>query len=116
MSTNVWVKCGRVYNLDPNGAGLTATGVTPRIYKDSPYATFQAYGATTASTGAATVVIEGSNVDDPNTFVSLGTLTLTLGTTTSAAGLATTAPWKYVRANVSSISGTGATVYVTMGV
>jgi len=114
--SNVWVKCGKVYNLDPNGAGLTATGVTPRIYKDSPYATFQAYGATSGGIGAATVVIEGSNVDDPNTFVSLGTLTLTLGTTTTAAGLATTAPWKFVRANVTAISGTGATVYVTMGV
>jgi hypothetical protein len=116
MSQNVWVKSGKVYNLDPYSNGLTTTGPTTRIYKDSPYATFQAYGTVTSGTGAATVAIEGSNVDDPNTFVNLGTLTLTLGTTTSASGLTTTAPWKYVRANVTALSGTGAVVHVMMGV
>ena len=114
--SNVWVKCGKVYNLDPNSAGLTATGATPRIYKDSPYATFQAYGTTTAGAGSAVVKIQGSNLDDPNSYVDLGTITLTLGTTLTADGFATSAPWKYVRANVTSISGTGATVYVLMGV
>lgn len=116
MSQNVWVKCGKVYNLDPNSAGLTTTGPAPRIFKDSPYATFQATGTVSTGVGAATIAIEGSNLDDPNTFVNLGTLTLTLGTTTTASGIATTAPWKYVRANVTALTGTNAIVYVTMGV
>jgi hypothetical protein len=114
--SNVWVKCGKVYNLDPGGTGLTATGATPRIFKDSPYATFQATGTTTASTGAATIKIQGSNLDDANSYVDLGTITLTLGTTLTADGFATSAPWKYVRANVTAISGTGASVNVLMGV
>jgi hypothetical protein len=114
--SNVWVKCGKVYNLDPNGTGLTTTGAAPRIYKDSPFATFQATGTTTASTGAATIKIQGSNVDDVNSYVDLGTITLTLGTTLTADGFATTAPWRFVRANVTAISGTGASVNVYMGV
>jgi hypothetical protein len=114
--SNVWVKCGKVYNLDPGGTGLTATGATPRIFKDSPYATFQVTGTTTASTGSATVKIQGSNLDDANSYVDLGTITLTLGTTLTADGFATSAPWKFVRANVTAISGTGASVNVLMGV
>lgn len=113
--TNVWVKCGKVYNLTPE-AGATTTGALPRIYKDSPYATFQAYGTTTGGTGAATIKIQGSNVDDPNAYVDLGTISLTLGTTLTADGLATTAPWKFVRANITALSGTGANVQVLMGV
>jgi hypothetical protein len=49
----------------------------------------------------------------------LGTITLT-GTTTAAApsvsdGFTTASPWRYVRAVLSAISGTGATVIVLMG-
>lgn len=113
--SNVWVKCGKVYNLTPE-AGVTTTGAQTRIYKDSPYATFQAYGSTTGGVGAATIKIQGSNLDDPNSFIDLGTITLTLGTTIIADGLATTAPWKFVRANITALSGTGASVNVLMGV
>ena len=116
MSQNVWVKCGRVYNLTPEVTGAIATGVQTPIFKDSPYATFQAYGATTASTGSAVVVIQGSNINDANAFITLGTISLVLGTTITADGFSTTAPWKYVRANVTTISGTGASVNVLMGV
>ena len=115
MSQNVWVKCGRVYNLFPE-PGVTATTVGATIYKDSPYATFQMYGTTTAGAGSAVVTIQGSNIDNTNAFITLGTITLTLGTTLVADGLTTTAPWKYVRANVSTITGTGAVVQVLMGV
>lgn len=116
MSMNVWVKCGRTYNMTPQTTGATATGAQTTIFKDSPYATFQAYGSTTAGSGAVVVSIQGSNVDDTDAFVTLATITLTLGTTITADGFATTAPWKYVRANVVSISGTGASVNVLMGV
>lgn len=116
MSQNVWVKCGRVYNLTPETVGATATGVNTTIFKDSPYATFQAYGNTTAGAGSVVVTIEGSNIDLTTAFIPLGTITLTLGTTVVADGFATVAPWKYVRANVTTISGTNALVNVLMGV
>lgn len=116
MSMNVWVKCGRVYNLTPATTGATATGAQTTVFKDSTKATFQAYGTTTAGTGSVTVLIQGSNIDDTNAFVTLGTISLTLGTTVTADGFTTDAPWKYVRANVSAISGTGASVNVLMGV
>lgn len=75
---------------------------------------FQAYGSTTASTGAATILIQVSNVDTDAAYITMGTITLTLGTTITADGFASDAPWKYVRAKVSAISGTGASVNVVM--
>lgn len=73
--------------------------------------TFQ---ATVSGTGAvsATVVIEGSN--DGTNFLTLGTITLT-GTTSASDGFASTAPWQYVRARLTAISGTGAAVSAQMG-
>lgn len=92
----------------------TATGAgQTSAYAPGKAATFQASGATTESTGAASVNIEVSN--DGVTWLTLGTITLTLGTTATGDGFASTAPWAFVRANVASISGTGASVTVTMG-
>jgi hypothetical protein len=81
------------------------------------YRTFQAYGATTASTGAATIKIYGSNEDtqSTNALIELGTITLTLGTTVTADGFASNAPWRFVTARVTAISGTGASVTVNVG-
>lgn len=45
----------------------------------------------------------------------MGTITLS-GTTINADGFTTAAPWRYVRANITAISGTGAAVNVLMGV
>jgi hypothetical protein len=111
--SNVWVKSGKVMNLyaDP---GKQTTGASSLVYKDSPYATFQ---AVVTGTGAvtATVTIEYSN-DGTNVLSTVGgTITLS-GTTTASDGFTSTSPWKYVRANVTAISGTGATVQVYMGV
>jgi len=94
--------------------GVTVTGAGAFIYKDAPKATFQ---ATVVGTGAvtATVTIEYSN---DGTYVCStvgGTITLS-GTTSSTDGFTSDSPWKFVRANVTAISGTGATVTVTMGV
>ena len=116
MSQNVWVKCGKVYNMFEEVAGGTTVAASTRIYKDSPYATFQAVGTTTAGAGAATIQIQGSNIDNVNAYVTIGTITLTLGTTLVADGFSTSAPWKFVRANVTAISGTGASINVYMGV
>lgn len=73
---------------------------------------FQAYGSTSAGSGAATILCQVSNVDTDAAFITMGTITLTLGTAVTADGFASDAPWKYVRAKVSAISGTNASVNV----
>jgi hypothetical protein len=112
--SNVHIKSGFVHQL-LTAPGRTTTGAGTWQYKDSPHATFQ---ATVVGTGAvsATVAIEVSN--DALFVVSTvaGTITLS-GTTSSSDGFTTQhAPWKFVRANVTAISGTGATVTCLMGV
>jgi hypothetical protein len=111
--SNVWVKSGKVMNLFP-GSGVLITGAGALLYKDSPYATFQ---AVVTGTGAvtATVTIEFSN-DGTNVLSTVGGTISLSGTTTASDGFTSTSPWKYVRANVTAISGTGATVQVYMGV
>lgn len=111
MSTNVWVKCGKTHNLQ-DAVTTTATGTSK--YKDAPLCTVQASGSTTASTGAAVISVQVSN-DDSN-WLTAGTITLTLGTTTTTDGVVINAPWKYIRTKVDSISGTGASVSTVMGV
>ena len=73
---------------------------------------FQAVGNTSASTGAATILIEVSN--NGSNYITLGTIMLTLGTTVTSDGFAVANTWEYYRANISSISGTGAVVSVFM--
>ena len=110
---NVWVKCGHVRNLF-SGSGVTTTGAGSFLYKDSPNATFQAIVSGTGAV-SATVDIEYSN-DGVNALDTVGgTITLS-GTTSNTDGFTSTAPWKFVRANVTAISGTNATVQVYMGV
>lgn len=113
MSSNVWVKSGRVYNLFTE-PGVTTTSTGAALYKDSPYSTFQ---GNVTGTGAvtATIVIDCSNDAVNWVATPLGTITLS-GTTSSSDGFTTTAPWKYVRARVTAITGTGATAQVYMGV
>lgn len=111
MSMNVWVKSGRVYNLlAEDGVITTTTG--NGLFKDAPKASVQ---ASVAGTGAvsATIAIDVSN--DNTYWVNAGTITLS-GTTSATDGFTTDAPWKYIRARVTAISGTGATVKVLMGV
>jgi hypothetical protein len=76
-----------------------------------PDRTFQATGATTAGAGAAQVAILASN--DGVGWITLGTINLTLGTTPVTDGIASSAAWKSVKAQLVSISGTGAAVTVT---
>jgi hypothetical protein len=114
MSSNVWLKSGKVYNLTPSSGGVTSTGAQQQIYKDSPYSTFQ---ATVTGTGTVTATINIEVSLDGTNWCSTpaGTITLS-GTTSSSDGFTTASSWKYVRANVTAISGTGATVVVLMGV
>jgi len=114
MGNNVWVKSGTVRNMYAE-PGITATTTGAWLYKDSPNTTFQGI---VSGTGAvtATVVIDVSNDGINAVATPAGTITLS-GTTTSSDGFLTSnSPWKYVRARVTAISGTGATVQVYMGV
>lgn len=75
--------------------------------------TFQAVGTVSSGTGAATINIEVSN--DETNWIVAGTITLTLSTTAATDGFTISAAWPFCRANVTAISGTGASVTVTAG-
>lgn len=99
----------------------TATGSGGVFKPAGARTTFQVYGATTAGAGAATVVIEVSNIETPVNstnadWIVMGTVTLTLSTTRTSDGFSAVVPWRNVRARVTAISGTGATVSARMGV
>lgn len=111
MSSNVFVKSGRVTDILP---ATTTTATGSWIYKDAPKAAIQ---ANVQGTGAvtATVVLDVSNDALFAVSTVLGTITLS-GTTSATDGFTTDAPWKYLRARVTAITGTGATVNVLMSV
>jgi hypothetical protein len=101
-------------------SAATATGYSAVMPNRDPQATFQAYGATSAGAGAATIIIQVSNLPAPNEstdvdWITLGTITLTLSTTRSSDGFAKNAPWRHIRAKLSAISGTNAAVTVYAG-
>lgn len=87
------------------------TGASSAAEAPGPGATVQ---ATVTGTGAvtATVVIQVGNIS--GSWLDLGTLSLS-GTTSATQGLALDAHWVYIRANVTTLTGTGATLNVVMG-
>jgi hypothetical protein len=94
-------------------SAATATGAGESHSPWTNFRTFQAVGRTTAGAGGVDADVEGSN--DGINWIDLGTITLVLSTTDSTDGFASDAAWRYVRANVTSISGTGASVDVWLG-
>ncbi len=112
---------GQVRQAWPSGELLveaTSTGAGERKRPVKDLKTFHVYGETTAGAGAATVVIEVSNVEVPSVdgdWIVAGTVTLTLSTTRTSDGFAMAAPWRNVRARVTAISGTGAKVSARIG-
>jgi hypothetical protein len=100
--------------------GKTYTGVTSNTtgtakYKDSPFST---YTAVVTGTGAvtATVAIQASNDGVYWNTTPLGTITLS-GTTSAADGFSLRGDsYKYVRAVLTNLTGTGAACYVLQGV
>ena len=74
--------------------------------------TFQASVSGTGSV-SATVVVEVSN--DNNQFLPLATFTIS-GTGSATDGFTSLARWGFIRAKVTAISGTGASVDCTAGV
>jgi hypothetical protein len=98
--------------------GATVTGSGRAIALSGPQHTFQAYGITSAGSGSAVVDIEVSSVELPTSnsdWILAGTITLTLGTTATADGFVINAPWKWVRAKVNTLTGTGASVTAWKG-
>ena len=99
----------------------TTTGATEAHPMKGGKNTFLAQGETSSGSGAATIIIEVSNKTSPSTatssdgladWVTAGTITLTLGTTMTSDAFALDAPYMWVRARLSSISGTDAAVTV----
>lgn len=112
---NVWVKSGHVNKVPVNAAAVTSTttGTGNAIYKDAPKTTLQVIVAGTGAV-SATVVFDASNDGTNWCSTALGTVTAA-GTTTASDGFTTDAPWKYIRARVTAISGTSATVSALIG-
>lgn len=87
------------------------TGTPQHIGIGTPVRT---YSATVSGTGAvsATVIIYGSN--EGIAWNDLGTITLS-GTTNAMDGFPSVAPWQWIRADLTAISGTRAIVTAVMG-
>lgn len=77
--------------------------------------TMQATGQTTAGAGAATIVVGVSN--DGVNFITAATIVLVLAASPAVAtdGFALDAAWRFIRADLTAISGTGAAVSVFLG-
>lgn len=93
--------------VDKINTGLSSV-IKPLVSKR----VFHLFGNVSASTGAASVEIQVSN--DGTNFLVRDTLALTLGTSITHDYFELDAPWKFVRANVASISGTNAKVTLIM--
>ena len=96
MSNNVFVKSGRVVDLVPN-VGVGTTGAQPWMFKDAPKSAIQV-----VTTAAATIVFEVSNNGVNAIATTLATVSLAAA---GSDGFTTDAPWKYIRANITSNSG-----------
>lgn len=85
----------------------TGAGEELAAYGDSRV--IQVEGATSAGAGAATVKIQVRASQDAE-WLDLATFTMTLSTTKVSEGFVSEAPWPLIRANVTAISGTDATL------
>lgn len=97
-------------------SGLTATGTSPSSTSGVARAGEKTFQAVVSGTGSvsATVAIEASNDATNDGWVTLGTITLPSTSTTVTDGFASQSGWAYYRCNVTAISGTSATVQVTV--
>lgn len=90
----------------------TTTGASDAREAPGPGGTVHARVTGTGSVGA-TVDVQVSNFPD-GPWLLLGQLVCS-GTTTAANGLALEAHWAYIRANVTALTGTGATLDIILG-
>ena len=95
----------------------TEVGAGERMATEFIYSTILANGSTSSGSGAAAISILVSNTGGAGDeeWIVAGTINLTLGATPVADGFAMAAKWPHVKADLTSISGTGASVSVTMG-
>jgi hypothetical protein len=91
----------------------TATGEGSAVRGVSFGKTYQADGTTSAGAGTAIIAVQGSN--NGTNWDTIGTITLTLATTTSSDSFTSEDHYKYIRGNVTTLSGTDASVNLTMG-
>jgi hypothetical protein len=105
---------GGVVRLLDGAESISTSPAYKFIAKDRTYqATVQGTGVVTA-----TVLIEVSNnydeVTGEGSWVTLASISLN-GENSDSDGASSIVPWKYTRANVLAIDGTGAAVYVHVG-
>lgn len=92
---------------------VTATGAQLEVQGWAQTKTYQASGTTTAGSGSAVIAVEGSN--NGTSWDSIGSITLTLGTTSTSDSFTSNDRYTQVRCNVGTLTGTGATVSATVG-
>lgn len=96
-----------------NAATATGPGEAHNLFRGEK--SFQLTGQTSAGAGSATVTVEVCDQDVPVNWITMCTITLALTTATSTDGSTSNAPWRWVRGNVTAISGTGAAVTLWNG-
>jgi len=101
---------GRIYKLLD---GVIANGSGQAFQPLGAKRTFQATGLTSAGAGTADVDVEGSN--DGENWTLIATINLVLSTTPANGGVASDAPWRFVRGTVRNLTGTNAAVSLDMG-
>ncbi len=89
---------------------VTATGAAAGVENNGPNRAFQAI---VAGTGAVTATVNVEVSNNNTDWLVLGTISLS-GTTRATDGFANDAPWRFVRGNLTAISGTGAAVTLLM--
>lgn len=92
---------------------VTTAGPGPAVPDPGAGSTCQAVGSVAAATGLAVIDIEVSDIDD--NWLVYDTITLSLSTTIASAAVVIDGTWAFARANLKSISGTGALVSAAMG-
>jgi hypothetical protein len=100
-------------------AATGSAGTTPTLVRQPGVNVgIQLTGVTTAGAGSATILIQGSN--DGVNWWTIATSTLTTNTTIGTAAAtgndfqAVNSPWKYLRCNITAISGTNCAVTANM--
>lgn len=93
-------------------SGVTATGAGSGMQGSRGGCTFQASGTTGSGAGAATIAVQGSN--DGTSWDTMGTISLTLGTTSTSDSFTADSRYALIRGNVTALSGTGAAVSLVM--
>jgi hypothetical protein len=75
--------------------------------------TYQAAGVTTAGAGSCVMLVQGSN--DQTNYDTIGTISLTLSTTSSSDSFTSADRYIWVRGNPTTLTGTGGSCILTMG-